>query len=161
MKRFIVAIAGFASIGLSQNAAAQATATASMEVSAIISTVCTVTALPLVFGEVSAQAPTTSTASVTATCTGGGSYTIGLGNGLHALSGQRRLRSGSNLLAYDIYKENTYTDRWGSSGAELQSETGTALPQIFTAYGRIPADQALKSGNGIAFTDTVTVTITY
>ncbi|MBJ7438013.1 MAG: spore coat protein U domain-containing protein [Sphingopyxis sp.] len=54
-------------------------------------------------------------------CSAGSAYTIGLDGGSHASGSMRRLQSGGNYLAYDIYKGSSGTDRWGLLGAERRS----------------------------------------
>jgi len=115
----------------------------------------------LAFGEVALTGATPGTATVNVTCTGGGDYTVGLGNGLHNVAAQRNLVSGANILAYDLFKENTHTTRWGDAGAGLVSGTGTAVEQTLTVYGQITTGQTLVAGNGTPYTDTVQVTLTY
>jgi spore coat protein U-like protein len=142
-------------------AASAATQTSNMSASADVSTVCTMDSTPLAFGEVALSGATPGTATVNVTCTGGGEYTVGLGNGLHNVAAQRNLVSGSNILAYDLFKEVGHTTRWGDAGAGLVSGAGTAVEQSLTVYGQITTGQTLVAGNGAPYTDTVLVTLTY
>ncbi|CAN7344228.1 spore coat protein U domain-containing protein [Phenylobacterium sp. LjRoot225] len=142
-------------------AASAATATSNMSASASVSSVCTMDSTPLAFGEVALTGATPGTATINVTCTGGGGYTVGLGNGLHNVAAQRNLVSGSNILAYDLFKEVGRTTRWGDAGAGLVSGTGTAVQQTLTVYGEVTTGQTLVSGNGTPYTDTVLVTLTY
>ncbi len=160
MKRIILSAAAVTGLLFSQSASAE-TQTANMAVSASVSSVCSVNATALAFGEVALSGATDGTATINVTCTGGGLYTVGLGNGLHAVAAQRNLQSGSNILAYDLFKETGRTTRWGDSGAGLVSGTGTAAEQSLTVYGRIATGQTLVSGNGTPYTDTILVTLTY
>ncbi|CAN7650493.1 spore coat U domain-containing protein [Phenylobacterium sp. LjRoot225] len=116
---------------------------------------------PLAFGEVAPSGATAGSAMVSVTCTDGGGYTVGLGDGLHSVAAQRNLVSGSNALAYDLYKESGRTIRWGDAGAGLVSGAGTAVEQSLTVYGQVKAGQTLLSGNGAPYTDTIMVTLTY
>jgi len=141
--------------------AASAQATANMAVSADVSTVCTLDATPLAFGEMALTGATPGTATLSVTCTGGGAYTVGLGNGLHNVAAQRNLVSGANVLAYDLFKDIGHATRWGDAGAGLVSGTGNAAEQNLTVYGQITTGQALVSGNGTPYTDTILVTLTY
>jgi len=142
-------------------AASAAIQTSNMSASADVSTVCTMDSTPLAFGEVALTGATPGTATVNVTCTGGGEYTVGLGNGLHNVAAQRNLVSGSNNLAYDLFKEVGHTTRWGDAGAGLVSGTGSAVEQTLTVYGQITTGQTLVAGNGAPYTDTVLVTLTY
>jgi spore coat protein U-like protein len=142
-------------------AASASTQTANMSASADVSTVCTMDSTPLAFGEVALSGATPGTATVNVTCTGGGEYTVGLGDGLHNVAAQRNLVSGANTLAYDLFKEVGHTTRWGDTGAGLVAGTGTAVEQSLTVYGQITTGQTLLAGNGAPYTDTVLVTLTY
>jgi spore coat protein U-like protein len=146
---------------VSQGAAAQSTATDNIAVSASVSSVCSVDAGAMAFGEVALSGATDGTSSITVNCTGGGAYTVGLGNGLHNVVAQRKLQSGSNLLNYGLFKEVGHTNRWGDTGGELVSGTGSAADQVLTVYGQIASGQTLVSGNGTPYTDTILVTLTY
>ncbi|MCW2798477.1 spore coat U domain-containing protein [Nocardioides sp.] len=160
MKTLILSAAAIA-VGLTSQSALAATETANIAASATVSTVCTMNATPLAFGTVALTGATPGTATINVTCTGGGAYTVGLGNGLHNIAAQRQLQSGSNLLYYDMFKEIGRTTRWGDAGAELVSGTGNAAQQVLTVYGEVTTGQVLASGNGTPYTDTVLVTLTY
>lgn len=160
MKRFILAIATVSGAMAAQGAWA-ATTTSNIAASASVTTVCTMDATPLAFGEVALSGATAGTATIAVTCTGGGAYTVGLGNGLHNVAAQRNLQSGVNVLAYDMFKEVGRTTRWGDAGAGLVSGTGSAAEQVLTVYGEVTTGQTLVSGNGTPYTDTVLVTLTY
>jgi len=54
-------------------------------------------------------------------CSAGAAYTVGLDNGSHAQGNVRRMQSGGNYLAYEIYQSTTSIDRWGMLGAERRS----------------------------------------
>ncbi|CAN7650305.1 spore coat U domain-containing protein [Phenylobacterium sp. LjRoot225] len=142
-------------------AASAATETSNISASAEVSTVCTMESTALAFGEVALTGATNGTATVDVTCTGGGAYTVGLGDGTHNVAAQRNLQSGSNILAYDLFKETGRTTRWGDAGAGLVSGVGTAVEQSLTVYGQVTTGQTLVAGNGTPYTDTVLVTLTY
>lgn len=161
MKRFLLCASALAAMTGASAVQAQ-TQTTSIAASAEVSTVCSVTATPLVFGEVSLTAVTDGTATVTATCTNGGPYDIGLDDGINAVAGQRTLISGANSLDYDLYTDTLRADRWGNIiGTDAVAGTGTGTAQALTVYGQIPAGQAVSAGNGVDYADTVQVTITY
>lgn len=141
-----------------------ATTTTNLAVSAVVIAVCAVDATPLAFGNYSATAPspTDSTATVTATCTSGVSYTIALdaGTGSGATMTTRKMTSGANTLDYSIYTDSNHTTVWGdgTSSTTTQGATAGLSPDNYTAYGRLTAGQQTPTG---AYTDTVTVTLTY
>ena len=160
MNRIFLSAAAVTGVVLSQSASA-ATETSNIAVSASVSSVCTVDATAMAFGEVALSGPTDGTSTITVNCTGGGAYTVGLGNGLHNVAAQRNLLSGSNVLAYDLFKEIGHTTRWGDAGAGLVSGTGNDADQDLTVFGQITTGQTLISGNGTPYSDTVLVTLTY
>jgi spore coat protein U-like protein len=160
MKRIILSAVAVSGALFSQSASAE-TETANMAVSASVSSVCSVDATALSFGEVALSGATDGTSTINVLCTGGGAYTVGLGDGLHNVAAQRNLQSGVNILAYDLFKEVGHTTRWGDAGAGLVSGTGTAVEQSLTVYGQITTGQTLVSGNGTPYTDTILVTLTY
>ncbi len=159
MRRILLATAALISLVGPRNAWT-ATVTGSMAVSATVTTACSFSTSSLAFGEVSSSA-TSSTATITVTCTSGGAYTVGLGNGLHAVGALRNLQSGGNVLSYGLFQDSAHGTVWTDVGAGLVSGTGNAAAQALTVYGAIPAGQALLSGNGTPYTDTVVVTLTY
>jgi spore coat protein U-like protein len=140
--------------------AAAATATTSFTVSATVVSVCTVAATALSFGSYN---PVTggnldATSTVTATCTLGTPYTVGLDNGQHVSGGQRRMALLTSFLDYEMYSDSGRTQRWGSSGGELVSGTGNGSAQALTVYGRVTGGQAVTAG---AYSDLITVTVTF
>lgn len=56
-------------------------------------------------------------------CSAGSAYSVGLDNGTHAQGNVRRMQSGSNYLAYEIYKSATSPDRWGAVGSERRASS--------------------------------------
>ncbi|AMG73906.1 Csu type fimbrial protein [Sphingopyxis granuli] len=83
---------------------------------------CIITAPPLDFGSAPLAGsfdPVTRTIQIR--CSAGASYSVGLDNGDHALGGIRRMASGGNHLAYEIYKGASSSDRWGPLGGERRS----------------------------------------
>jgi spore coat protein U-like protein len=135
---------------------------------------CTVSATGPNFGIYNplSASPTLSNGSVTATCTrvSGGtqsvtltsSYSIGSGSSYAA----RTLRSGTNILNYNLFYDAAFTqirgDGTGGSqqgGATLTVSRGTPTATATSViYGRIPAGQDVAPG---VYTDTIVVTITY
>lgn len=143
--------------------AAQAqTQTTSVAATAEVSTVCSVTSTALTFGELQLAGATDGAASVTATCTNGGPYDVGLNNGLNAVAGQRKLVSGANSLNYDLFSDAARTVRWGDAvGVDTVAGVGNGAAQTLAVYGRIAAGQPVNASNGVDYADTVQVTITY
>jgi spore coat protein U-like protein len=140
-------------------------ATANLAVSASVVVNCTITTSPLAFGNydpVVAHASTNLDADgiVTVACTKGSIVTIGLDTGANASGSTRRMKSGTNYLTYEVYKDTGRTQAWGNSGADLYTTSPAASknPRDFTAAGRVPANQDIPAG---AYTDTVVATVNF
>jgi spore coat protein U-like protein len=138
------------------------TATSTLAVSATVISSCTVLPGTLSFGNYN---PTSATAqdvdgSFTVTCTTGTAPVVGLGLGLNATGGTRRMVNGLQFLTYEIYKEAGRTNVWGDSGGATVTLAAapSILPQTIPVYGRIPASQSAGIG---AFLDTVAITLTF
>jgi len=103
------------------------------------------------------------TAVFSLTCVNRSPFQIGLDNGTHADgSGNRRMRVGSGaLLPYELYRDAARTQRWGNVlNSTTASGTGTGAAQNLTIYGRVPPAAGTSTPPG-AYSDTITVTITY
>lgn len=101
---------------------------------------------------------------ITATCTAGTQFEIGLSDGAAggAMLTSRRMAGTvlpSQTVQYQIYKNAARTQVWGSTiGGNTMSSTATGLPQAFTGYGLVPAQPTPSSQ---LYTDNLVVTITY
>lgn len=128
--------------------------TTTLTVNLTVANDCTITAPNIAFGSapvVSAFTPVTSQ-TINLACTKGSAYTVGLSDGQNPLSvgGRRRMISGSNYLAYDIFKSAGST-RWGSVGAARRASSdaevnpGNGLgtgSQVFNYNAKIYTDQS-------------------
>ncbi len=113
---------------------------------------CQITAPDLAFG----SAPlvvgfATVNSSISVSCTLGSAYTVGLNDGGHPVSagGRRQMSSGSNTLAYDLFK-SAGSIRWGSTGtarrnssdADVNPGNGTGTgSQVFNYNAKVYTDQ--------------------
>lgn len=97
------------------------------------------------------------TTAISLTCTRDASYSIALSNGIN---GQRnmKLNAGAALVRYELYKDAARSSVWGAGLIDSVVGTGTGGAQTFTVYGRVPSQTTPAVG---AFTDTVTVTVTF
>lgn len=149
-------------------AASAATAIGSMNVTATVASSCTVGASTIAFGSVTSAAIQAGNAdadgTVTVNCTSGSAYTIalGLGAGTGTTFASRKMTSGApvTLLNYSIYTAAGRTTIWGDGTASslTVAGTGSGAVQTISAYGRIFAGQTVPA---LAYTDTVSVTVTY
>lgn len=106
------------------------------------------------------------THTINARCTAGHAYTVGIDNGQNPESSVRRMKSGSNYLAYDLWKGEAGTERWGTGSGNwrLSSEAddNPALDGIqsqgFRFRAQVRPDQAVPKG---VYQDMLTVRIDY
>ena len=142
------------------NTSSASTATTTFQVTATVAASCTISATNLAFGNYTlAQLDGTST--ITATCTNGTTYTVGLDAGTFsgATTLTRKMTGPSaGGLAYSLYSDTSRTTNWGNASGTWVSGTGTGAAQTLTVYGRIPANQTASLGS---YSDTVPVTITF
>ncbi|AZF06125.1 spore coat U domain-containing protein [Pseudomonas sp. R5-89-07] len=127
--------------------------TASLTVSMNVTNDCQITAPNISFGSAPVVSGFTAVTGQTLNiaCTKGSAYTVGLSDGQNPVSvgGRRRMISGANYLAYDIFK-SAGTTRWGSVGAARRaSSTAEVNPgnglgtgsQVYNYNARIYTDQ--------------------
>jgi spore coat protein U-like protein len=134
-----------------------------MAVSATVLKVCTSAVTPLTFGNYLANSgsPTDATATITITCTATTTYTVALDAGTTsgATTSNRKMVFTSSTLSYALYQDSGHSTNWGNNtGTDTVAGTGNGAAQTLTVYGRIPVAQYLTPG---AYTDTVTVTVSY
>lgn len=139
------------------------TNTASMTVTATVSSYCSVSANNMSFGTYSPSSTTalTTTAALAVTCTNTTPYSVGLSAGSSNSTTQRTmLAAGGSTLNYNLYTSNSYGTVWGNTSANwvTPSGGGTGVAQSLTVYGSIPGGQNVTPGS---YTDTITATINY
>jgi spore coat protein U-like protein len=159
----LVGSAGFSTAGYA------ATAFGNMIVTADVAMSCTVSADALDFltYDPTASANNDAAATITSTCTHGGSAKITMGVGSsEAATGSspgnplRHLHNStdSSKLPYFLYQELARTTVWGNSADTGVAFTATTGVNTSTVYGRIPAGEAASVGS---YADSVSVTLTY
>jgi spore coat protein U-like protein len=102
-----------------------------------------------------------STSTVAIQCTNTTPYNIGLdaGLGTGATVAVRKLTNGAKLISYSLYTTSARTTVWGNTvGTDTVAGTGNGASQNYTVYGRVPAQTTPAPA---AYTDTITVTVTY
>lgn len=137
---------------------------------------CTVSAVGVNFGtyEPFATAPDDSVGEITVTCThlsGPATevrYTLSLSTGGSGNHSPRRLRSGPNLLGYNLSSDVARTGIWGNGSAGTVIVTGLlkvgpgvgngVRTAVHPLYGRIPALQDAAEGD---YLDSIVATLTY
>jgi spore coat protein U-like protein len=161
--RFALALAGAAVCGVAGIAFA-GTSTTTFDVTATVLAVCDVTASDLAFGNYDPNSGTPNDASTTlsVTCSNGETYDIALdeGAGTGATVAARLMMNGANTLSFGLFTNAGRTTSWGDGtlGTSTVAGTGNGAAQSISVYGRIPIGQLVASG---AYTDTITVTLTY
>ena len=133
---------------------------------------CAVTPAPaaVAFGSynpISGTADTT-TGNIAVTCSAlvlfTASYVISLSTGASGSYTTRFMNLTGNHLNYNLYTQAARTTVWGdgTAGTVTVSDSYTAIglseTRNYTVYGLLPALQAVPAG---AYTDTITVTVTY
>jgi spore coat protein U-like protein len=117
-------------------------------------------------------APSVSTTQVTIQCTQQGQgatrvgWEISFSTGSSGSYTSRTLRSGANVLQYNLFNSAAYAQVYGNGGGATVTFSGsfTTNPpnptrsQTTVVYGRIPAQQDVLPGS---YTDSITVTATY
>jgi spore coat protein U-like protein len=155
----LILAAGLAAAGCVP--AMAATTTANLALSMSINAACTVAGATLNFGSLTwLSAAVDGTTRFGVTCTTGTAYMVGLsvGSGSGATYAARMLKAGSSTVTYTLYQDLARTTVWGETGAAAVSGIGNGAQQVLYIYGRIPAQSTPAAG---AYSDTVTVTVTY
>lgn len=157
----IAAIAlGGAAFGANSYAAQD---TGTFGVTATVTASCTISGTTLGFGNVNALgADVDATSTLTANCTNGSAYTVGLNAGTGALATvtDRKMTSGTDLLNYSLYTDTGRTTNWDDiGGTTTVAGTGSGSGQAITVYGRIPTGQTSTPVG--SYSDTVTATIDF
>jgi spore coat protein U-like protein len=156
--------------------ASAAAVTTTFTVSANVLKTCSASATNLAFGNYTPGAGAlTSTSTVSVLCTNGTAFTAALNAG--STSGgtvaQRLMAEGggSGTLQYNLYTTAAHATVWGDGTGSTVTQAGTgagmaaADAQTLTVYGQLPdnaTNQAAPvTGATTAYSDTITVTVTY
>ncbi len=159
---------------LAANTAVAATATGTFPVIATVANNCSVSSTGVAFGTVNAGAAATNMANnIVVTCNKGVAITsLFIGNGANASGTQKRMIGGAEFLNYNIDVPTgaalttcpvAGTNEWnatvGPAGATLTSLfAATGGPKNVSICASIPAGQY---PTGAAYSDTITMTLTY
>ncbi|MET0517908.1 MAG: spore coat U domain-containing protein [Burkholderiaceae bacterium] len=147
--------------------ASAATSNNSFQVNATVTSACTISGSAMNFGSsidpLASATPLDATSTLSVQCTNTTPYTVALNAGSNAGGasnfGNRTMKSGSNSLGYQLYLDAGRASVWGDGTASgTVGGTGTGSTQSLTIYGRLPSLSNVVPG---AYTDTVTVTISY
>lgn len=97
------------------------------------------------------------TGNINVSCDASASFSVSLSTGNSGTFDARHLTAGTDILTYNLYTDAARTIIWGDGvAASNVSATGTSVD--LPVYGRIPARQNVPAN---AYTDTITVTVSY
>lgn len=144
--------------------AVAADATDSMTVSAEIVKSCVVAVADLDFGQIdpldNAANATDGSADITVTCSNTTDYEVALSGGGAADTGARQMSFGADTLDYALFSDGARSANWGDDdGVDTVGGTGTGVSQTHTIYGQVASGQNTAPVG--AYSDTITVTVTY
>jgi spore coat protein U-like protein len=146
-------------------AAAQASPSATFQVSATVVQTCTVTAGNLAFGSINVVQNTAFQAqsSIDLTCGNGVGYRVGLdqGQGPGGTTTTRVMTNGSGgQLNYQLYQDDALSINWGNTdNVDTEPGTGNGFDQTITVYGVVLANQTTVPYG--TYGDTIGVTVYY
>lgn len=137
------------------------TATSTLDVTAVVGQVCTVSTSPVVFNVVNPFSDNFATGGITVTCNPGMPFDIALDAGMH-FNGVRGVTNGMYRLDY-LLGSNKYSQSWGDNNLTYPAPT---IFSIATGGADLFAVDGVLLGNqppvpfGI-YTDIVGVTVSY
>jgi spore coat protein U-like protein len=145
---------------------AEATGSATFNVTATVLQTCSVSASDLAFGGINVvqNTETDATTTIALTCGSGVNYSVGLdaGQGSGSTTTTRLMTNtgGSGTLAYELFQDSGHSTNWGNNpGIDTDPSTGTGSQQSLTVYGVVPAGQ--QSTPYGTYGDTITVNVYY
>lgn len=159
-----VALIGLTFASTASTVVYAATDTTTFLVTATVANTCAVTATNLAFGAYDPNVgDLDGTSIITATCTSGTNYDIGLDTGGNAANATTTTRAmgdgGANYLDYELYSDSGRTVVWGDTiGTNTVNQTSAGGAETHTVYGQVPGSQFVPAGS---YSDTINVTITY
>ena len=162
----VLSIIALAAMGAFSASAFAGTATASFQATATLTSSCTISATNVAFGTFTPTAASTmlnGSGTITSTCSNAVPYTLNInaGNGTFAARSMKGSATGNtDVLGYNLYTDNTYTNVFGdaSTGTKNAALTGTGSAQTTNVYGQLNESQFITPDN---YVDNLTVTLKY
>lgn len=149
-------------IGLCSSAFADSNSTIIVAGSAKVNSTCTIAVSPINFGTINSNSQNLQSTTLTATCTKGTAFNVGLSTGISNNFSSRymALNDNSDQLNYNIYFDNLYNNILGdgNENTTLINDIGTGNDQTFTLFGKIPTGQFVSPGT---YSDLISVTLSY
>jgi spore coat protein U-like protein len=168
MKRLLILLMVFGMIFVFSNVAYSGqTKTASMDVSAFINTYCSLSTLPVQFGEYTPIGGNTAVGWILLNCNNTPTLTMAIDGG--TAGGPQRYLAGTtttDTLEYELYKNSGHTNIWGGNFYSTGSSKVRAYDNQdvthggfhgWAVYGKIPGGQGNK--DNADYVDTVNVTV--
>lgn len=161
-----LAIAGTLAMTTVTAVAAPSPATTTLNVSANVASNCLVTAAPLDFTDYDASGTVDGSADLSVRCSNATLYTIKLGGGTNGNVARRLLKSGSNVLEYNLFTNAARGTIWGeTTGTNTVGGTGRGMSinkvNTHTVFGTIANSDANQDAPVGLYTDSVAVTVEY
>ena len=128
---------------------------------------CTIAISDMAFGvydplRANARAALDATATLSLVCTRGTMGAVSVDAGRHGGGdeGERQMSSGSQRLAYQIFRDPSRTAVWeaGVEGTTFVAGGGPLAPDRIRLFGRVPPNQMVLSGQ---YVDTITATVQF
>jgi spore coat protein U-like protein len=172
-RKLLAGAAGLALLTGFNSQAMAATETGTLSVSATITSACSIGDGTLSFGNLAgitangdgtasdaSDVDATASSQITYVCTNGTSAAItGTSVNYSASDHTWHMKSGDNDVAYLLYSDAGKTQLFDDQSGNDIAVTGTGTPDSITLYGTIAGSELNKPIG--AYTDTVTLTITY
>jgi spore coat protein U-like protein len=148
--------------------AGAATTSTTFAVTSSLLATCSATATSLAFSAYTPGAGNVANnSSVSVKCTKNTPFTVALNRGTTAggTIAQRLMAFGANTLQYNLYTTAGFATVFGDGTGASQTEAGTgagvATAVAFTVFGQLPDNATNQAAVPGAYTDTITVTVTY
>jgi spore coat protein U-like protein len=122
---------------------------------------CTISTTSVAFGsyDVFSATPRDATGTVQIDCAPRENIQVWLSRGSSSVFSPRTLRSGLNVLDYNLFRNAARTQVWGDGSAGTSIFSGNNIRSTTqTVYGRVPAAQDAAVGN---YTDTIVATVIF
>ena len=122
---------------------------------------CTISTTSVAFGtyNVFSATPRDANGTVQINCTPREDIQVTLSRGSSSSFNPRTLRSGTNLLNYNLFRDAARTQIWGDGTAGTLIVTGNNVRNTtVTVFGRVPASQDATVGN---YSDTIVATVIF
>jgi len=166
-KQSIASISAAIALALAAGSAQAATKTATFNVNAAVAENCLVDATDLTFASYDGTALVDASSTVRAKCTKGTDFAFSLNSGTTsgATIAQRLLDGpGTDTLQYNLYTDASRSTLWGDGTTGVTvGDFGTGMANWIskTVYGRIPDNATNQGAAPGAYSDLITVTVTY